>query len=419
MDATSTPLDRERHLLALFAWATGAAFFFYAWVLRVAPSVMVEELMRDFAVGAGVLGHLSAAYFYGYAGMQVPVGLLLDRFGPRRLMTGAALACAAGCVLFATATSLGAGTAGRFLIGASAAFSLVGSMAVAAQWFPANQFAVLSGLSMAMGMAGGVFGQAPLRLAVEATTWRTTSLLLALGGLALGLAAWVTVRDRRRGSGGLAGMLAGLGAVLRHRQTWFIAIVGLGTSAPLLAFAGLWGVPFLETAYGLSRTHAAALTSLMFVGWGIGAPLTGWLSDRAGRRKAPLVAGLLLQTLALCVLVYAPGLPVFMAGTLCFLMGLLGSAQIVCFALVKENHPATLSGTGIGFVNAMVTGAGALFQPLVGFVLDLAWTGETAHGARVYGLEAYQLALGTVVVCCLVGLTCLSAVRETYCRPQA
>jgi MFS family permease len=205
----------------------------------------------------------------------------------------------------------------------------------------------------------------------------------------------------------------------RNRQTWLIAIAGMGTTGPLLGFAGLWGVPFLETAYGLSRTHAAALTSLMFVGWGIGAPLTGWLSDRAGRRKAPLVAGLLLQTLALCVLVYAPGLPVFMAGTLCFLMGLLGSAQIVCFALVKENHPATLSGTGIGFVNAMVTGAGALFQPLVGFVLDLAWTGETAHGARVYGLEAYQLALGTVVVCCLVGLTCLSAVRETYCRPQA
>src|SRR5262245_23753461 len=204
------PIDRSPTLLPLLGWLTGAVFFFYAWVLRVAPSVMVEELMRDFTVGAAVLGHLSAAYFYGYAGMQVPVGLLLDRFGPRRLMTVAALACAAGCVLFALSSSLAAATAGRLLIGASAAFSLVGSMAVAGQWFAASQFAILSGLSMALGMAGGVFGQAPLRLAVEASDWRATTLLLATGGVALSGAAWATVRDKRRGTGGVATALAGL-----------------------------------------------------------------------------------------------------------------------------------------------------------------------------------------------------------------
>ena len=161
MSAPSTASDRPRHLLPMLAWSTGAMFFFYAWVLRVAPSVMVEELMREFAVGAGVLGHLSAAYFYGYAGMQIPVGLLLDRFGPRRLMTVAALACAGGCILFAVSDTLTAATVGRFLIGACAAFSLVGAMAIAGQWFPAH-FAILSGLAMAAGMTGGMVGQAPL-----------------------------------------------------------------------------------------------------------------------------------------------------------------------------------------------------------------------------------------------------------------
>src|SRR5439155_10942343 len=117
MRAVPLPLDdRQPRLLPLLGWLTGALFFFYAWVLRVAPSVMVEELMRDFAVGAAVLGNLSAAYFYGYAGMQIPVGVLLDRFGPRRLITIAALCCAAGSVLFATGTTLAVVTAGRFLI---------------------------------------------------------------------------------------------------------------------------------------------------------------------------------------------------------------------------------------------------------------------------------------------------------------
>lgn len=418
MRATDLPLHREHNLLPLLAWATGATFFFYAWVLRVAPSVMVEELMRDFAVGAGALGHLSAAYFYGYAGMQIPVGLLLDRFGPRRLMTSAALVCAGGCILFATSDSLLAATAGRFLIGASSAFSLVGAMAVAGQWFPANRFAVFSGLAMAMGMAGGVFGQAPLRLAVEATDWRTVSLLLMVGGAGLAIAAWATVRDRRRGSGGLADMLAGLGAVLKHKQSWLIALTGLGTSAPLLGFASLWGVPYLELAYGYSRTHAAALTSLIFVGWAVGAPLIGWLSDHIGQRKMPLVAGLLLQTLCLSLLVYVPALPLAALAVLCFLVGFFGSAQIVCFALVRENHPPTLSGTGIGFVNAMVTGAGALFQPVVGLILDLAWSGQTALGARVYDIGAYHLALASLICCCIGGLVCLLAVRETHCRSQ-
>jgi MFS family permease len=417
-DAPTGTHDAPR-LLPFLGWLTAALFFFYAWVLRVAPSVIVEELMRDFAVGAAVLGNMSAAYFYGYAGMQIPVGILLDRFGPRRLITIAALCCAGGCALFASGTTLGVVTAGRFLIGASAAFSLVGAMCVAGQWFSSDRFAMLSGLAMAAGMAGGVLGQAPLRLAVEASDWRTTMLLLAAGGIALSLAAWATVRDRWRGSGGVGGVLAGLRVVARHPQTWLIALPGLGTAAPLLGFAGLWGVPFLETAYGLPRTLAATLTSMMIAGFGIGAPLFGWLSDRVGQRRPPVLVGLGLQTVALAALIYVPGLPVLAIGSLCFLTGFLGSSQIVLFALAKEIHPAGVSGTAIGFVNSMVTGAGALFQPLVGLLLDLAWAGHISQGARVYEPEAYRLALLSLVACCIGGLLCLLAVRETYCRPAA
>jgi MFS family permease len=225
------------------------------------------------------------------------------------------------------------------------------------------------------------------------------------------------VRDRWRGSGGIAEVLYGLGAVARHPQTWLVALAGLGTSSPLLGFAGLWGVPFLETAYGLPRTLAATLTSMLFVGWGVGAPFFGWLSDRIGRRRPPMLWGLVLETVVLVVLIYVPGLPTPALGSLCFLIGFFGSSQIVCFALVKENHPAGLSGTAIGFVNTMVTGAGALFQPLVGLLLDLAWAGETAHGARIYDTGAYRLALASLVACCVGGFLCLLAVRETYCRP--
>jgi MFS family permease len=412
-------MGRGTPTLPFFGWLTAAVFFFYAWVLRVAPSVMIEELMRDFAVGAAAIGNLSAFYFYGYAGLQIPIGMMIDRFGPRRLIASAAAVCALGCVLFACSSVFWGAAAGRFLIGASAAFSLVGAMAVAGQWFPANRFALLSGLAMMLGMAGGVFGQAPLRAAVEAFDWRGAVLLTAAGGVVLAVAAWGTVRDRQRGSGGFAHVLAGLGQVMRNPQTWLIAIAGLGTTGPLLGFAGLWGVPYLVTTHGLDHKAAASITSTLFIGWGVGAPLFGWLSDRIGLRRPPFVAGVLLCAAAMAALIYVPDLPVPAIALACFLCGFGGSSQIVGFAAVREHNAAALSGTAIGLVNGMVTGAGALYQPLLGWLLDLAWRGQMASGARIYDAAAYRSAFAVLVAGAVVGLVCTLAMRETHCRQTA
>jgi MFS family permease len=399
--------------LPLLGWLVGSLFFFYAWILRVSPSVMVEDLMRDFAVGGAILGNLSALYFYGYAGMQIPVGLLLDRFGPRRLMTLAAALVAVACLLFASSASLATASLMRFLIGAGCAFSLVGAMAVAGQWFARERFALLAGLAMMFGMIGGIFGQAPLRVAVNASDWRTTMASVAVIGFVLMVAAWAFVRDRHRGSGGLGTVLVGLKRVASNRETWLNAVAGLGSTGPLLAFAGLWGVPYLQAVYDIDRVTAGSVTSVTFIGWGAGAPLIGWLSDHTGNRRKPLIAGLVLSAVALAAILYVPGIPLWGAGLLCFAIGFGGSAQIVCFALVREHNPPQLSGTGIGMVNALVTGAGALFQPMVGWLLDLAWDGVLVEGARVYAVAAYELAFGVLVAGCVIGIFCAMAVRES------
>lgn len=374
---------------------------------------MVDELMRDFAVGGAIVGNLSALYFYGYAGMQIPVGLLLDRFGPRRLMTGAAGLVAVACLLFAWSDGLAGASITRFLIGAGCAFSLVGAMAVAGQWFPRERFALLAGLAMMFGMVGGVFGQGPLRIAVNATDWRTTMASVGFIGFALMIASWAFVRDRRRGSGGVGAVLSGLRQVAANRQTWLNAVAGLGSTGPLLAFAGLWGVPYLQAVHAVDRVTAGSVTSVTFIGWGVGAPLIGWLSDRMGNRRVPLIAGLTLSAVSLAAVLYVPGIPLWGVGMLCFAIGFGGSAQIVCFALVREHNPSQLSGTAIGMVNALVTGAGALFQPLVGWLLDLAWDGVLVDGARVYAIGAYHVAFSVLVAGCVIGILCAIAVRES------
>ncbi|MCP5157677.1 MAG: MFS transporter [Ectothiorhodospiraceae bacterium] len=407
----TTGVHARRSSLALLGWLTGAGFFFYAWVLRVSPSVMVEELMRDFAASGALLGQLSALYFYGYAGMQIPVGMILDRFGPRRPIAIAALVCGAGTLGFALAGDIVEASIGRFLLGAGAAFSLVGAVTVAGLWLPPARFALLSGLSMMAGMAGGMLGQAPLRLAVDAHGWRPAMGVLAIGGLVVAVAAWAFVRDRGHGQGGLGSMMRGLGGVLRNPQTWLCAMAGLGATGPLLAFAGLWGVPYLQALHGLDRAGAGAIASLTFLGWGIGAPLAGWLSDRLHRRRLPMMVGLSVCMGCLAGVIWLPT-PVWATGALCFGVGLGGSTQIVTFALAREANPPELSATAIGLVNALVTGAGALFQPAIGWLLDRDWNGTMVGGARTYALDAYREAFVILLVGLAVGLLCVLAVRE-------
>jgi len=401
----------------LLGWATGALFFFYAWVLRVSPSVMVEELMRDFSVGATAVGSLSAIYFYGYAGMQIPVGLMIDRFGPRRLLAISALICGASCLLAAWSPTFEGVSLGRFLIGASAAFSLVGAMAVAGQWFDTTRFALLGGLAMAAGMAGGVLGQAPVRVLVEANGWRPTVAVMAFGGLVLGIMAFAFVRDRARGSGGIGQVLSGLAEVLRNPQTWIIAIAGLGVNGTLLGFGGLWGVPFMGAAHGLDHTAAAFVTSLLIAGWGCGAPLFGWLSGHMGRRRAPFLIGYAICLPSFILLVYGPPLPSAAVAALTFLTGFGGSAQIMCFATVREVNSPALTGTAIGVVNAFVTGTGAVYQPLIGSILDHTWSGTMVNGARIYAADDYRAGFLVLVCGLLVGLACAISMRETRCRP--
>jgi MFS family permease len=232
-------------------------------------------------------------------------------------------------------------------------------------------------------------------------------------GFGLMLAAWLFVRDRRRGSGGVGAVFEGLRRVAANRETWLNAVAGLGSTGPLLAFAGLWGVPYLQAVHDIDRVTAGTVTSVTFIGWGIGAPLIGWFSDRIGKRRSPLIAGMILSALSLVAILYLPGIPLWGVAVLCFGIGFGGSAQIVCFALVREHNLPQYSGTAIGMVNALVTGAGALFQPMIGWLLDLSWDGLMVDGARVYAIGAYNLAFGVLVAGCIVGILCAVAVRES------
>ena len=404
---------------AMLAFGLGTLFFGYAFVQRVSPSVMTNELMSEFAVGGAALGSLSAFYFYAYASIQLPVGMLTDRFGPRKLMSFAAALCAVASVGFAFSDSLLTASLGRALIGGTVAFGFVGTLAIAGYWFKSTQYALLAGLLQTVGMCGAIFGQAPLRQMIESFGWRGTMHLLALAALVLAVLLFFLVplrsrEQKRRGTG--PGILQGLHAVTTNSQTWICSIIGFGMAATMLTLGGLWGVPWLNNVHGYTTTEAAAVTSMIFVGWAIFSPLAGWASDRMGRRNIILLGGSMVALIALTCLVYITPDNTSLLMLLIFLVGAGGSAMTVCFGSVKELNDANYSSTSLGLMNMCIVGSGAVMQPLVGWLLDLNWSGEMLDGARVYAENNYSLAFTSLLVLNLAAFVAALFLRETHCR---
>ena len=412
----AAPVSRRQ---AIVAFTLGTLFFSYAFVQRVSPSVMTSELMSEFAVGGAALGSLSAFYFYAYASIQLPVGMLTDHFGPRKLMSFAAALCALASLGLALSDSVLTASIGRALIGGTVAFGFVGTMAIAGYWFKPSQYALLAGLLQTMGMSGGIFGQAPLRQIVEGVGWRGTVNVLALVALVLALLLFFLVPQRsseQKQRGASSGILKGLRAVTINPQTWVCSVIGFGMAATMLAFGGLWGVPWLTNVHAYTTTEAAGITSMIFVGWAIFSPLCGWASDRIERRNLILRAGSLLALVALTVLIYFTPHNTALLMALIFIIGVGGSSMTVCFGSVRELNDANYSSTSLGLMNMCIVGAGAVMQPLIGWLLDLDWNGALQDGARVYSEANYSSAFFSLLVVNLTALIASLFLRETHCR---
>lgn len=403
------------------AWSLSGLFYGYIFFVRVAPSVMISELMRDFAVSAAMLGNLAAIYYYAYAGIQIPVGLLHDRFGPRRVLAAAASLCAVGGVMFATADQLWVAGLGRLLVGAGSGFALVGSLKVAAIWHPPRRFALLTGLAIALGMTGAISAQAPLAAAVAVAGWRATMVAAALFGFVLAALIWLIVRDGDDGHAHAAGMprigaLASLRGVVGNAQTWYQGLICGATGTPVLAFASLWGVPYLMEAYGISRPEAAVSTSLVLVGFAVGGPVFGWFSNRIGRRRIQLVVACIVMLASFAGAIYVPGLPLWAVRALLLVNGLAVGACMICYAVAREHNRPGAVGITTSAVNIMGTVFGGALQPVIGWMLDQQWDGRMEGGVRLYSVAAYKVGFLSVAAVCAGSVGVALLVRETYCR---
>ena len=403
---------------AALAYFLGLCFFCYAFVQRVLPSVMIDGFAADLAISGAALGVLSGAYFYAYAAMQVPVGLLIDRHGPRKLLSAAMLVCVAGSAWMAASESLTSAAFARALIGAAVAFGFVGTLSIIARFFPSARFALLAGVLQSAGMMGAILGQAPLRLLVEQLGWRGTLSALAAFALALAIVLWLFLPSHQtaQASTDKEAKQSSVKLVLLKGQNWICAGLGFGLASTMLAFAALWAVPWLQLSYNLDTKTAASLASLNFLGNALTAPLFAWWSDRMGRRKPVLLIGASCTLIATTLIIYIDHWSTYSLAVLFFCTGFAPAVIPTAFAAARELNTSKVSGTALGLVNMFVVGSGALLQPLIGALLDMGATSREPSNSLVHAIADYDWAFTTLVLANALAVVCALLLRETNCR---
>lgn len=412
---------QEPRLNAYIVFFLAASFYLYEYILQVAPSVMAEPMMQTFHVTAKGFGIVSAFYFYAYAPMQLPAGLLFDRYGPRRLMTFALVLCALGSFFFASTDQLITAAMGRFFIGIGSAFSFIGLIVLLSRWFPPTYFAVLAGIAQLMSSVGAIFGEVPLAALVQHVGWRQASFILSLLGLALAVLMWCVIRD-------YPGKAVEVSPRPRFREewkrllkvcgranTWIVGAYACSIWTPIAVFGSLWGVPYLQQRFGLSLLAASGLCSMIWIGIGVGSPFLGWLSDRCCSRKLALFLSAMCGLTASWFLLYSTTLTVPMMYIVLFFFGFGAGGQTVSFAVLNDTVSHELVGTASGFNNLSVLIGGAVFQPLVGIMLDRYGAVERTGDAIRYSVESYQHALLVLPVSFLLALLiAVCVMKETH-----
>lgn len=402
-----------------------ALFYFYEYLLRVSPAVMSNELMLNYHINAAGFGLLSGVYMYIYSPLQLFVGLLMDRYGPRVLLLQACAMCVIGTYLFACSHSLTIGIIGRFLVGFGSAFAFVGVLKLAIIWLPPKRFAIVSGMAMALGKIGGLTGVNLLTALVSRFGWQSTCNYAVIFGAVLLLVMIYFIQDGfRSGHSASTGQqvssmtkaLSGLIEIVKTKQMWISGTIGCLLYLPTVVFADLWGPMFFRQVYHFSNAKAAGVVSFIYLGWAIGGFMVGWISNKLRSRRLPITVGSLVSASLLSLVFMTPGWSGVTVSLIFLVFGIFSSAQVLTFTIGREISSSKSAGTAIALTNMFIMIGGAVLQPMVGIVLDWMWDGTIVDGLHVYSTANFQVALSVLPAGLLLSVILSFFLKESFCR---
>jgi MFS family permease len=395
---------------AAIAWLITAVYYFYQYALRSAPAVMMPQLSDAFGLSAMAVASMVGLFYYGYSPFSLVAGAAMDRLGPRKVVPIGAATVGVGALLFASGNNEAA-SIGRFLQGAGGVFALVGAAYIATTNFPASRAATLIGATQMFGMAGGSAGQFVVGPIIAAgVPWSTFWVAMGVAGLAMSAALFAllpeskpaVVRDDR-----LKGTGRAFAVVFRNPQSILCGMIAGLLFIPTTIFDMIWGVRYLQEARGFEYGEAVMRSATVPLGWIIGCPVLGALSDRLGRRKPLIVAGGVVLFGCLIWILYGPA-DVFPPYVLGLVAGMASGAAMLPYTVIKEANPPGMSGTATGVVNFLNFTFSALLGPVFGRILQ-----SVSGGAASMSLEHYQTAFEPLLYGVALAIVLTLFLKET------
>jgi predicted MFS family arabinose efflux permease len=403
--------EQQNLTVAYFAWASVALFFFYQYLLRVAPGVMIDEIRHDFGVNADQFATLGSFYLYAYSLLQIPLGFIVDRIGVKRTILASIVLCLAGSALIAYSHLFLLAQFSRILIGAGSASAFMCSLKIVADRLPPGSRGFLMGATLTLGTVGALVAGKPLVYFLDSAGWRTTMLYTTAIGIIILISAFLFLPKRAQNRPILAqesikSEAKNLLSLIQNKQIILYAFLAVGLYAPLSALADLWGTAFLMQKFSLPRAEAAHTTMMMYIGLAIGSLFMPWMCEKYNiLNRAIQACGLGIITL-FAFLLYGPEINTMQLTILLLCLGFFCGAEMMCFAGALLYANPNNSGLTIGVVNTFNMLGGALLQQFIGYSLDFQWNGLLdEQNIRIYNTHQFEVALSVltviIILCCL------------------
>lgn len=421
----------KKQRVGWIVWSIGALFYCYVIASRMYPNVMMDNLMQHFKADAGQLSFILSSFYLSYATLQIPVGIIVDRFDIRKVLVIACIFGLGGQALFITSSHQGWGALARFIIGVGAAFSYVSALKLAAIWLPKNRFGLITCTTDSLGSVSGVLVEIGLTHYSQQVGYTHAMRLILYIGIAILLLIIFLIRDRRRSTqnyhiGFNQGPLPKqrplsetLTQVCRNKQAWLIGLVGGLSYVPSALMGDQWGIPYLHRIYHISVNQAGFAMSAMFGGWIVAGPFIGIISDAIKNRKLPLKISFILCAALFSIIIYAPyfshstqAIPGSVLTAMLFLIGMGLGTHPLAFVLAKENFVNRIAGTVVGFTNTLIMLISYLCTIFAANFMD--WLhGGSPHTSGAYSLHEYTGAMSILPLCFIACLIMLHFIRET------
>jgi predicted MFS family arabinose efflux permease len=377
-------------------WFVAALFYAYEMLHRVAPSVLTTALRQDLQINSHQLGMVAAMYFYAYAAFQLPAGLLIDKYGPKRILSLASLSVAIGSLIFTLSYELNMIYLSRFIIGGGSAFAFVSCLRIGGQWLTMSSFPLVVGLTNLFGTIGALSGGQPLSYIALSIGWRETFMwVTAFGAILTMLILFMipTKHSHQKHVANQHNFWDGLILIMKTPKAWVIALFGALVVAPIAAIPELWGVEFLKTAYSIDETRASSMTHTIFMGTAVGGPLIGWFSTNRNSLLIMRLATMLALILLSGFIYWQPNNFLFLYFIL-FFFGIFSANMLLCFSMMTKLAPNWAQGAAIGFTNMIIMIIAGIVQHSVGLVLDKL----VAQGDGIYHLNDYHIAFAILPI---------------------